>query len=151
MNTETSITLRKGTESDTDLFFDIEKTIQNHVLYSPTIDQNEAQNEIKQNVFYFISIKNNVVGYIEYEIKNPQDVYISGLVIKPDFQGKGIARKSLNMVLSELMSFKKIWLVTHPDNIKAISLYKSLGFKLGERKENYFGDGEPRISLSLER
>lgn len=56
-------------------------------------------------------------------------------------------------ILLEMLKDKKIiYLVTHPENEKAIALYKSLGFvQVGEPIENYFDDGEPRIKMILSR
>jgi len=45
---------------------------------------------------------------------------------------------------------KRIELVTHPDN-PALKLYESLGFTVESRKENYWGDGEPRLVLAIVR
>ena len=54
----------------------------------------------------------------------------------------------MTFVLEEFRDVKRIDLVTHPDNIKAIALYQSLGFAIESRKENYYGDGEPRIVMA---
>lgn len=53
----------------------------------------------------------------------------------------------MDSILALAKSAPKIDLVTHPENTKAIRLYESLGFKIAERKENYYGDGEPRVVL----
>jgi ribosomal protein S18 acetylase RimI-like enzyme len=50
-------------------------------------------------------------------------------------------------LLKELKIFKRLDLVVHPDNIGAIKLYNSLGFETESLKENYFGDGEPRLIM----
>jgi [ribosomal protein S18]-alanine N-acetyltransferase len=75
-------------------------------------------------------------------------VYISGLVVTPPFQGRGIARKVLTMLFEQFKHFPRIDLVTHPDNTSALKLYHSLGFVTESRVENYFGDGEPRLVLA---
>jgi ribosomal-protein-alanine N-acetyltransferase len=62
-----------------------------------------------------------------------------------------LARKAMIHVLNEIELVKRIDLVTHPDNTKAINLYESLGFKIESTIENYFGDGEPRIVMVLSR
>lgn len=84
-----------------------------------------------------------------YEIKGPEHAYLSGLVIDPSFQGRGIGREVLSMILDKLKDFKRIDLVTHPDNVRALKLYQSLGFVVEARKENYYDDGEPRLVLAL--
>ena len=70
------------------------------------------------------------------------------MVINPRFQGQGIAREAMMIILEKFKDVKRIDLLTHPDNIKAINLYQSLGFMAESRKENYYGDGEPRIVIA---
>ena len=91
-----------------------------------------------------------VIGNMSYAIQGDDHVYISGLAIQPNYQGKGFGRQALVKVLDQFPNVSKIDLVTHPDN-PARALYESLGFVVTERKENYFGDGEPRLVLVLAR
>ena len=56
------------------------------------------------------------------------NIYIGGLVVSPRFQGQGIAREAMIIVLEKFKDVKRIDLVTHPDNIGAVNLYQSLGF-----------------------
>ncbi len=73
--------------------------------------------------------------------------YISGIVLYPHAQGKGFGRKILKHILDLLSEKTSIDLVTHPENTRALALYTSLGFEVTERKENYWGEGEPRLVL----
>lgn len=99
---------------------------------------------------YLIYEDGYLVGSTEYQIKSPDHAYLSGIVIHPNFQEQGIARKAALFRLNKLENFKRIDLVTHPNNFKIINLYQSLGFKVEKRVENYFGDGEPRLVLARE-
>ena len=83
-----------------------------------------------------------------YEKNDNGNIYIGGLVVSPRFQGQGIAREAMIIVLEKFKDVKRIDLVTHPDNIGAVNLYQSLGFIAESRKENYYGDGEPRIVMA---
>jgi len=76
---------------------------------------------------------------------------LSGLMVKPEFQGKGIGREAMRQVLEEVSDVERIWLATHPSNTPAIKLYLSFGFIIEEKIENYFGDGEPRIIMSRKK
>jgi len=100
---------------------------------------------------YLIEKNGEVVGNVSYERKSPDRVYISGLVVGSRFQGQGIGQAAMVKILEELKGTKRIELATHPDNKAAIALYESLGFVIESRKENYFGDGEPRLIMSLEK
>ena len=64
------------------------------------------------------------------------------------FKAKGLRVEAMTLALEKFKDVKRIDLVTHPDNIRAINLYQSLGFITESRKENYYGDGEPRIVMA---
>lgn len=62
------------------------------------------------------------------------------IAVDPAMQGKGRAGKALQMIISELKStgIARLFLEVREDNIKAIQLYRSLGFKkIGERASYY--------------
>lgn len=146
-----SITLERASADDAAVFLDIEKSIPLTPTYSPTADLSEALEEIRNNIIYLIRKGDKIAGNVMYQMKSSDHAYISGVTIRPDFQGQGIGKAALEKVLEELKDVPTIDLVTHPDNARAIELYKSLGFTVGERVENYFDDGEPRIMMTLKR
>lgn len=146
------ITFQKVTTGDIDInkFLEIERSVIGANIYSGIDNQEEAKEEIENNEVYFIKIADKIIGSTEYQIKGSDEAYLSGLVILPEFQGKGIARKAIEFRLEKIKSRKRVWVVTHPENKKIIRLYESLGFKVESRKENYYGDGEPRLVLVLD-
>ena len=141
-----NITLKLATEKDVPVFLELEKSVSHLKVYSAITNENEVVEEFKKNIIYLIKNKNETVGSIEYEIKSPEHAYISGFVVNPKFQRQGIGREALGQILEKLKNIKRIDLVTHPDN-PVLNLYKSFGFVVESIKENYFGDGEPRIVL----
>lgn len=147
------ITFQKVTTGDNDInkFLEIERSATGVNTYSSIDDEIEAKEEIDTNEVYFIKIDDKIIGSTEYQIKSSDEAYLSGLVILPEFQGKGIARKAIEFRLEKIKDMKRIWVVTHPENKKILKLYESLGFKVESRKENYYGDGEPRLVLSLNK
>jgi len=86
------------------------------------------------------------IGHINFRINDDRSVHLGGFVIDPEFQSKGMGRQAMGLILG-ITNGVKIDLVTHPDNVKAVKLYRSLGFEIVERKENYWGDGEPRVIM----
>lgn len=142
------INLRKATIADLELLISIEKSVLNLKTYSAMITEEEWKEELSKSKVYIIEKDGAAIGNISYEIKNDNHAYLSGFVVIPDFQGQGIGREVLVMILEELKSMRRIDLVTHPHNAKAIMLYLSFGFIIESWKDNYFGDGEPRIVLS---
>lgn len=145
-----SPTLQKASEEDIEILINLEKSVSKSKVYSAMLDENDWKEEIRKGTTYLIKNDDEVVGNISYEQKSLDRIYIGGLVISPPHQGKGIARTVLNLILKQYSKVARIDLVTHPDN-PALKLYESLGFKVEDRKENYYGDGEPRLVLALVR
>lgn len=146
-----SIALERATSDNIDDFLELERSVEGHSTYSAMTNRAEVLEEIRKNVVYLIRKDDHTVGSIMYEMKTPKHAHISGLVVHPDVQGQGIGKAAMIKVLKELAYIPVIDLVTHPDNERAIRLYESLGFTLGECIENYFGDGEPRVVLTLRK
>lgn len=141
------IFLKKAEINDIDKFLDIEKSVADLKTYSVFENEEEIKKSIKNEIVYFIEKEGILVGRIAYEIKNKDHAYLSDLVIKPEFQNQGIAREALALILEELKDKKEINLVVHPKNTPALLLYLSSGFIIESWKDNYFGDGEPRLIL----
>lgn len=143
--------LIKATSKDIQALLDIEKTTTGLKTYSGYFTKKEVKDWISHDCVYLIKNNDNIVGSISYKIKSKDRAYISGLVIKTEFQRQGLAKKASMKLLEELASYEKVDLVTHPNNFGAIKLYESLGFIEVDRKDNFFGDGEPRIVMVRER
>lgn len=141
------INLRKATVDDLKTLVLIEKSLLNLKTYSALVTEDEWKKELSKSVVYLIKKDGAVVGNISYELKENNHAYLSGFAIMPEFQGQGIGREVLRKILEELKDMDRIDLVTHPHNTSAIMLYLSLGFIIEAWKDNYFGDGEPRIVL----
>jgi len=146
-----TIELQPATEADIPLLIEIEKSVANTKTYSAADTEEDWRIEFRDSVIYILRDTAGVaVGNISYQQKGPDHIYISGLVIKPEFQGNGFARTALTKLLAQHPEAKRIDLVTHPDG-QGLSLYESLGFVVEDRKENYYDDGEPRLVLALTR
>ena len=139
--------LKKATVEDIPILLEIERSVSGSKIYSPMLDESEWREELTKGVVYLIEKDSKVVGSLSYEKKGDDHVYISGLVIVPEFQGQGIGREVLTVLLKQFENVKRVDLVTHPDNTVALTLYESLGFVVESRKEDYYGDGEPRLVL----
>jgi len=141
-----NITLKLATEKDIPNYIEIEKSLSNLKIYSNMTEFEETKNEFKYNTVYMIENNNKVVGSIQYKIIKPDHIHISGLAVGLKYQHQGIGKEALTQILEKFKDIKKIDLVTHPEN-PVLNLYKSFGFVVGKRIENYFGDGEPRVEL----
>lgn len=145
VNLEQKITLRGATIEDVEQYIVLENKV-NSKTYHALVSKDDVIKEGLDNIFLF-KIGPKTVGHITYQAKEDGSIHLGGLAIDPEFQGKGYGRKAMRLVLEKSKTAPKIDLVTHPENAKAVNLYRSLGFEIVERKENYWGDGEPRVVM----
>lgn len=145
------ITFHRATNNDIDAYLALEQKVIHLRVYSGITNRKEAQEEFDTNEVYLIKKDGVIVGSTEYQMQGSDCAYLSGLIIDPDFQGQGIARKAMEFILSKLKNMRRIYLVTHPHNSKIIHMYLSGGFIIESWKDDYYGDGEPRIVLALNR
>jgi ribosomal protein S18 acetylase RimI-like enzyme len=147
------INLKRATIKDIPELIAVEEKLTNLKTYSASISAKEWADELnkKETTVYLIFNRKKVVGNASYDRKSDDLVYISGLTIDPQFHNQGIGKEAMAIILEELKNVKTIKLVTHPENSAAIKIYLSFGFVIKSWKENYFGDGEPRIELIKEQ
>ncbi len=138
--------LIRATTRDIQILLAIEKTTIGLKLYSGYFTEKEVEEYVKNSVVYLIKNDNDIVGSISYDVMDSDHADISGLVVKPEFQKQGMARMAMELLFEKLKDYKKLSLCVHPDN-HARKLYESFGFKMESRKENHFGDGEPRLIM----
>lgn len=141
------LSTQKASEADIQKLIELESSIPPTNTYSSMVTESEWKKELAEGTVELIKINDVVVGSIAYTERNPGEVYISGILVQPEHQGKGIATNTIKSVLAKHPDAARIYLAVHPDN-PALKLYESLGFRFEERKENYFGDGEPRLILA---
>ena len=146
-----NIFLQKADINDIPMLISIEQRVSGARTYSPMLSKEEWCESLQKNTTYFIKNDTEIVGEISYEMKDGSHAHIDGLVVVPEFQNQGIGRKAMEILLDILKDISRIDLVTHPDNTHAVALYTSLGFRSASKIENYFGDGEPRVTMVLQK
>jgi ribosomal protein S18 acetylase RimI-like enzyme len=142
-------TLKQATIEDADELVAFERRVADPKLYGPSLDLAGAIEQIGKNIFYFIKVGDAVIGTAAYQIRTDKTVYIGNVAVDPIYRRRGIAREMMRFILDACPVAPRVELVAHPENENALRLYKSLGFVVERRIENYFGDGEPRLLLSL--
>jgi len=100
---------------------------------------------LKNCEVYFVYHKNTLVGLFAFEEKDGK-VEVKQIAVLPEFQNKGYGKIIVKKLL-QINKGKNIWLVTHPKNIIAIVLYLKNGFNITGWKDDYYGDGQPRMIL----
>ncbi len=90
----------QNTLEDIDLLIKIENTVAVQATYSPMLTQEEWLEEIKNNEIFFIkNEQGEVVGSIDLH-KDGNEGTLDGLVIMPQFQGQGFAKRALEHALN---------------------------------------------------
>lgn len=112
----------------------------------PSMSVEEEVKFLRSCQTYIYYKDNKPVGFYSY-IENMGEVELKGIAVIPDFQNKGIGRKMTEDFLSKIKG-KRSFLVTHPKNSGAIILYLKCGYEITGWKENYYGDGQPRLRLN---
>lgn len=84
--------------------------------------------------------KENIIGLVAGDSNNKENKigYLSVLVLFKEYRGKGLASVLVKTFLNNAKTngMKKVFLYTHSTNIKAVSLYKRLGFYEADLKNN---------------
>lgn len=113
------------------------KTLQNK------IEINSYVKKIRKKAMTIeVWLDNNLVGiiacYVNSETKT--NAYITYFCVHPKVQGLGLAKKMYHFLLrkDELSRFKSIFLKVDKDNLKALTLYKSLGFIQTEEEASQY-------------
>lgn len=96
---------------------------------------------------YLVYGKNIPIGLFAYK-HNEDWVEVKQIIVLPEYQNRGFGKAIMKKLL-ELVKGKNIYLHTHPKNTAAIILYLKNGFEITTWKENYYGDGKPRMILRL--
>lgn len=143
MNT---IVLKRATLKDFDGVAEIEKAAA-APTYCAVTEKKEITSFIKNDFVFFIKRKEIVIGLVAFGEISKKTAYCNGLVILPKFRGKGYARKAMTLAMKKMAKYPRIELVVHPHNTPAISLYLSLGFVIEAWKDDYYGNGEPRLVM----
>ena len=142
------ISIKEATLADAGQYLELERKVRGKT-YSGTRSEAEFVEKFGGRKIYLFQAGNKVIGHIAVIKKENNCVSLSNFVIDPEYQGKGYARKFAALISEEIENSSRFELAVHPDNTRAIHLYESFGFKIIGRKENYCGDGEPRLIMEL--
>jgi ribosomal protein S18 acetylase RimI-like enzyme len=84
--------------------------------------------------FYFANANKHEIGILNF---SPKAGRISNVGVEPSNRGQGHGRKIMLFGLQQLKAAncKQAHLRVHVDNKPALNLYKSLGFKVNERRK----------------
>ena len=81
-----------------------------------------------------VYIDKDIVAFLDYS-KMYENMEINYIFVKDDYRNQGIAYKLIKSIMND---YKSITLEVSIENIYAIKLYKSLGFKVIGVREKYY-------------
>ena len=143
--------LRKSKSSDAKGIADV--LVQSYNIKDSKEGINVFKNEIKKNHHYIIAEKNKkiigIVTWIMHGLPKHQLCELDRIAVLPEYRGKGVAKKLFDALIKDAKSFykknksklRKLYLLTHADNIRAHKFYEKLGFKHETTlKQHYYKD-----------
>ncbi|MFA5155577.1 MAG: N-acetyltransferase [Patescibacteria group bacterium] len=140
------IKLRPATIADLKVILALEKGADSK-MYSARLKESEVRYSLQREHVFLVKLRSLTIGLAVYRVAKNQTVTINGLIIAPKYQGRGFARQAMILMLRKIRSYSRIEMMVHPHNVRALSLYLSLGFMIDSWHKNHFGDGEPRLLL----
>lgn len=129
-----------------DIIFSIVKRSFIRDFDPPTKDVDVVKSYLKDCLVYLVCDEKTPIGYFGYERTSPYSYDLKSIALLPEYQGKKIGSQMLQKVIN-LTKGNVISLVVHPSNTSAILSYFKNGFSISGWKENFFGDGKPRLLM----
>lgn len=90
------------------------------------------------------------VGYVAVSLLVESEcMEVRSLAVLPEYQRQGHGKKMMVEVeaIAKTYGRNRMMLATSPDNARAVTFYKALGYVITKTVQNYYGDGTPRHIL----
>ncbi|HJN57213.1 MAG: GNAT family N-acetyltransferase [Candidatus Woesearchaeota archaeon] len=110
-------------------------------------------NEVKKGHNYIVAVDDGkvvgIVTWVMHGLLKHELCELDRIAVLPECRGKGIAKELFNKLIEDAKAFyeknnsklRKLYLLTHADNIRAHKFYEKLGFKHETTlKEHYYKD-----------
>ena len=120
-------------------------------LYKVPWNEKQYKYELEENEFSYLFVlehDNVVVGYYGFWVMF-ENVDITKVSIRKEFQGMKLSHIMMDDCIKrvKLLNGERINLEVRVDNLKAINLYKSHGFKELTIRKDYYGKGEDALIM----
>ncbi len=116
------------------------------------------KNEARKGNYYIVAEeKDKIVGivtWLMHGLPKHQLAELDRIAVLPQYRGKGIAQKLFRALIKDTKLFykkhksklRKLYLLTHADNIRAHKFYEKLGFKHETTlKSHYYKDKDEYV------
>jgi ribosomal protein S18 acetylase RimI-like enzyme len=128
------------------MLLDLEKRILVEKYHNPFQNTGQVIEFYKESEIYFSYLGNTPVGFMACQ-RTGEVSELLGLGVLPKYQRQGIGKKMLFFFM-EREKKRDLTLVVHPYNAKALIMYLNTGWRITGYRENYYGDGQPRVVLN---
>jgi len=108
---------------------------------------------LDRSAHFYIMLEDGVpLGYYSF-LHVLDEAHIMNVAVLPEYQGKGYGRAEMENLLSTTKEAGalNVTLEVRKSNVKAISLYESLGFSFVGTRPKYYMDGEDALIYWLYR
>ena len=119
---------------------------------------NTFKNELKKDHHYIVAEENGkiigIVTWLMHGLPKHQLAELDRIAVLPEYRGKGIAKQLFDALIKDAKSFykknksklRKLYLLTHADNVRAHKFYGKLGFKHETTlKQHYYSDQDEYV------
>lgn len=116
------------------------------------------KNETKKNYNYIVAEENGkvigIVTWLMHGLPKHQLCELDRIAVLPEYRGKGVAKQLFNALIKDAKQFykknksklRKLYLLTHADNIRAHKFYEKLGFRHETTlKHHYYKDKDEYV------
>ena len=139
--------LKRADKFDVDRIVAFEAEVMNRKLYGKPLDRDAARSEINSNEYYLHLRDGRLIATGAFRRREDASAYLSNIAVHPEMRRQGLARAMMRHLFSFCNDAPSIDLAVHPDNQPALALYASVGFTPTSCREDFFGDGEPRLIM----
>ena len=111
-----------------------------NLMYNPE----RIKTEIEQGVIWeFVLYNNAIVGYLVYDLKPDNRVFLSKIYLKTTAQGLGIGKAAIERVkdFGRTNNCRAVYLTVNRNNPKGIRAYNRSGFKIIAEEDTDIGQG----------
>ena len=77
------------------------------------------------------------------------ELHITTIAVRPEYRRRGHARAMIGAALAAYPNTTQVHLEVRPNNVAALALYESLGFRKTGRRPRYYGD-EDAVLMTLD-
>lgn len=133
--------------TNSQMFFEMDNKAFTHDFDLPARNVDEESHYLEKSEIYTAFESGVPIGFFAFENQG-EKIEVKTVVVLPEYQNRGYGKIMMNKI-KELAKTKPVFLVTHPKNINAVLMYLKSGFEIYGWKDNYYGDGQPRLLLKL--